>query len=401
MSLCANDYYVVELPHPILDNSIASLVSLYQPLVGTKALSLYLSLLLAGSSLISKFRHQHLCNILDVNIDELEQTRFKLEQFRLIRTYLKTENGKSTYLYQILPPLNVLSFIKHSLYSRLLIQRLGKEDYQIVIASLLTPERRKNDFHEISKPFDKEMLKKWDHDNEVVYRNLQVNKQAVCHNTDLPYDLNQIINQMSRLVFPIEARTQENIDKISEYIVCFGISEQQLKLLIGKCSSLEQKSLDLEKFKFLAQKIDGVYDSKVDKYQQAPILFLKSLQNNLPVTNIDRRLLEYLSIDLKMKNEVINTIVEYVLANNDQRLTKNYVEAIASSFNRANIDTRLKAINKLNDFNKNRKNVARVKPQEVLPEYYQKKEEVHHDVTHDEWSELEKEMKGLMNDGTN
>ena len=55
-------------------------------------------------------------------------------------------------------------------------------------------------------------------------------------------------------------------------------------------------------------------------------------------------MIETLITDFKMKPEVVNVLIEYVLEKTNQRFSKSYVEKIASVWVRLNIDTSEKAL---------------------------------------------------------
>ena len=53
----------------------------------------------------------------------------------------------------------------------------------------------------------------------------------------------------------------------------------------------------------------------------------------------DKLILEYLLLDLGLMPGVVNVLIDYVLRINNNKLTKNYVEAIASQWARSNVKT--------------------------------------------------------------
>ena len=79
-------------------------------------------------------------------------------------------------------------------------------------------------------------------------------------------------------------------------------------------------------------------------YALPPVRFLQSKQHGIEVSRSDAYLIETLITDFKMKPEVVNVLIEYVLEKTNQRFSKSYVEKIASVWVRLNIDTSEKAL---------------------------------------------------------
>ena len=70
-----------------------------------------------------------------------------------------------------------------------------------------------------------------------------------------------------------------------------------------------------------------------------PYQFIKSKYKDGKVINRDLNLIESLLLDLKLAPGVVNVLLDYVLRINKQKLNKNYVETIASSWKRLGFET--------------------------------------------------------------
>ena len=110
-------------------------------------------------------------------------------------------------------------------------------------------------------------------------------------------------------------------------------------------------------------------------------------------TSRDLKLLEYLAVELKMKPAVINVLIDYVLRINDNKLNKNYVEAIASGWIRSGIETAEKAMERAEkEHKKNKKQVFTPKQEEKVPVWFNEKNEVI-EISEEEKNELENLLK--------
>ena len=81
--------------------------------------------------------------------------------------------------------------------------------------------------------------------------------------------------------------------------------------------------------------------------ETSPIEFLQSLQGHTKPARSDVNIINSLSADYGFNNGVINLIVDYVLTNNNNILSRNYCEKLAASFARQGINTTVDAINYL------------------------------------------------------
>lgn len=119
---------------------LQALTQFYQPIIGGTAMSVYLHFAyetLDSTQKSSRTLHTQLLSQFEVPIHELTQVRHKLEAVGLLRTYLEKKKDtpleRQTILYDVQLPLEVADFVRHSLLSTLLFQKIGDQAY----ASLL------------------------------------------------------------------------------------------------------------------------------------------------------------------------------------------------------------------------------------------------------------------------
>ena len=90
MELKGKDIYRVICADSVSADFLTSLMSLYQPLTGSLAISLYLTLYTEGRRQRSQETHHRLSVLMNQSIDEIERARIKLEEHLLLRTYVQT-----------------------------------------------------------------------------------------------------------------------------------------------------------------------------------------------------------------------------------------------------------------------------------------------------------------------
>ena len=103
-------------------------------------------------------------------------------------------------------------------------------------------------------------------------------------------------------------------------------------------------------------------------YKSNPFAFLSYKQQGKEVTSVDRTLIEYLSYNMQFSNEVINTLIEFVLKTNENRLPYKYVEKIAGQWAREHITNREMSVAAINKISDNSKVKTKVLPTYVVNE---------------------------------
>ena len=111
------------------------IISLYEPIIGPIAVSLYLTLWadLDKLEIMSKdFTHHHLMTILKTKLVDIENARKSLEAVGLLKSYIKRNDNINEYLYELYSPLSASEFLNHPVLSVLLLNNIGENEYNII-----------------------------------------------------------------------------------------------------------------------------------------------------------------------------------------------------------------------------------------------------------------------------
>ena len=126
----------------------------------------------------------------------------------------------------------------------------------------------------------------------------------------------------------------------------------------------------------------------------SPYRFICMKSKTEKPTKAEINILEMLLVDIGLKPGVVNVLIDYVLKINDNKLTKNFVEAIASQWKRSNIETVEQAMEiSKQEFKKKdayKKEVVS-KKEENKPEWFDKKIEIKEDL------ERQKKIEEMLN----
>lgn len=309
---------------------MTSLSVLYAPLIGSRALALYL--LLAGEAGISDegMTLQRLCLLTDSTIDELTTAIKTLEQFRLLRSYFSEKN--SSCRFDLQPPLSPQRFLSHDVFSRLYAKKAGQQQFEIT-SRLHSGEPLDDEGDmEVTGSFDFAFFNEnWNLEDEYAFSRIDRYRSSGIKSD---FDINALMRDLSPLSFPDHLRTPENLELIAQLATVFSIDVETMRKYVMESVNDDSPAAE---YTFSAETLRNkcigsrrTAASTEGGYQMHPVQYLQNLQNGIPVSAADKKLLEYLQVDLQLPGEVINCLIEYVYTHNDHKIGRNYVEKIAT-----------------------------------------------------------------------
>lgn len=129
------------------------LTLLYQPIIGSTAYNLYLTLLnlMDRQTLISdEYMHSDLESLLDRKIEMIEEDRFKLEAIGLLVTFFVSDS----FNYEIKLPLSARSFVNDGILGQYLIASISKKRFKKILKVFKVSPPNKKQKYNISKAFN-------------------------------------------------------------------------------------------------------------------------------------------------------------------------------------------------------------------------------------------------------
>lgn len=341
--LKASDGLSLRVVRTLSSEEIQSLMIGYLPLIGQDGIILYMSII-SGEYGNDFLTHQHLLEQSDMTIDQLENARVQCERAHLIRTFKKSVAERDFYVWQIELPLIIDEFIRHEVLGRRLYNIIGKSRFDAIKMKYVKNRSDFSDFKAISASFKAMDLVGWDAEFESDFQLVKPASIPAAH-LEIKFDTQKFMRDISALAFPISARSGDNIRLIEECATIYGISEEDMRVLVSRCIQLKDQSFDTEKFKQKVRSFKGnVPPLPQDPYTASSIAFLQSKQNGIAVSSADKKLIEHLILEMKLTPEVVNVLLEYVLENNQMRLNRSYVEKIAASWIRLNVTNKEEAL---------------------------------------------------------
>lgn len=385
-----NDFYEIRVASLITNMDRDSLLELYQPIIGAKATSLYLTLSTQNKSNEgSILKLQQLLKSMQLTGSEFLSARHYLEAVGLIRTYESKQEDVRCYIYVIYSPKSPKAFFDDVLFKGLLILSVGEKEAKRLAnkwkVNLTIPE----EYHEVSASFLD--VYKIDYDDPSFRKEFGTQILGRDHgraNLEFNYDLFfRYVSENSGI--DTSSFKKKDMKEISRLATLFGLDEKHMAfIVIDEYISEGSIHLDFEKITNHAEKelkyshVPNVEKSKVSgdselaqkiqlMEETAPAKFLQYLQQGTKPARSDIAIVNSLSKDYGFGNGIINVIVEYVLYKNSNVLSKNYAEKIASSLAREGVSTTVDAMNYLKKLcvkNTSKKKVATTKKEVEVEE---------------------------------
>lgn len=367
-TLLPADKYVVINRTMLTDKERKNLISLYEPIVGYAAVSLYLTLWrdLDRLELVSMdYNHHHLMGILKCSLDIIKEARSALEAVGLIKTYIK-EGDINSYVYELYSPMSPKEFFAHPIFSIVLYNNLGKNEYELLKAEFQEYKIDLKEYTDITSTLNET----YKSTNQVSFNALGTNETPITLQDQVDFDLlfssipKGIINEKSsnkklkelinNLSFIYNLDTLKMVEMIRMVINDKGyIDKEELRKTARKYYQYQNN----DKLPTLIYRSQPEYlkNPEGDNTKRGRVIyffenttpydFLKWRYNGGNPTNHDLKILDMLLNDIKLKPAVVNVLIDYVLQKNDNRLVQAFVETIAGQWKRLNIETALDAMN--------------------------------------------------------
>lgn len=380
------DTFIVSNKTVLNDKDRVILNMLYQPLIGCEAISLYYSLwsyLDKSEVLSNEWTHHHLLTNMRISINELMDSRKKLEAIGLIKTYFK-KGELNNYIYEIYSPISASEFINNPILSSALFNSIGKLEYEKIINYFKIPKLNLKEYEDISCKFSDIFtfsnisindniiydLKKSNYRKLEILSNIDLNtifslipddllnKKSITKGTkDLIYKISYIYNYDNDYMIELIRNSISDKHTIDKSLLKDNAEKFYKFENMGKLPGLIYKNQP----EYLRKDIkDGSNRSKMIYMFEttSPYDFISSKSKSGNPTSSDLKILSYLLIDLNLKPGVVNVLVDYVLKINDNKLIKSFVDVIASQWSKSGIETVEDAMALAEKEYKKRKNIT-------------------------------------------
>jgi replication initiation and membrane attachment protein len=382
--LLAIDRYSVKSSSVLQDIDRKILTLLYQPLIGSKCFSLYMTLwgeLEENRLWGEETTHHSLMTIMQSNLRDIYRERLKLEGLGLIKTYVNDTGDVKRYVYELQAPLKPNEFFQDGVLNIYLYNRVGKNKY-LQLKHFFTDQKIEDGMKDITRSFNEvfdsghsaNMIAKVNSEtfqdlslsNDKEY--IQTNKRAAMEITDAGFDFDLFYSGLSDAIIPIKAITPVVKDVIKKLSYLYGINAIDMKNVLMNSISQDDQ-IDIEQLRKSARdwyqfqygdELPGLVDKiqpfhsrteiqKKERTQEEELIYqLETISPRQFLTDIaggatpsagDLQIIEEVMIAQKLEAGVVNVLIYYVMLKTNMKLTKGYVQKIASHWTRKQITT--------------------------------------------------------------
>ena len=400
INLLPADTYIVKNATILNVESRLVLTKLYQPIIGSVAISLYFTLWgNLDTSLTSsvEYTHHNLMAIMRIKLEDILEARERLEAIGLLKTYLKKGNINN-YIYELYSPLDPNEFMSNPILATSLASNIGKNEFDRILNFFKVPKIVLDGYEDISVSFG-ETFEVTDSLNILESKDIRKVKQIDLV-VDEKIDLNSLLSLIPNEILNYRSITKDTKSLIYKLAYIYNLNEDELSELIRN-SINEKKIIDKDLLRnnchnyytfehknmtpsliykkepeYLRKKVGDVSKKAKLIYTfetTSPYDFLTGKNKGVRPSKSDLALIENLMLDYDLTPGVVNVLIDYVLRINDNKLTKNYVLTIASQWKRSNIKTVEEAMDICKKENKTKnKERVRIIKKEKKPEWFDK-----------------------------
>ena len=417
VTLLPADRYVVLNKSILSDTDRSIIINLYEPLIGSLAVSLYFTLWndLNVSTLMSRdLIHHHLMVVLKSGIGNIKIARESLEAFGLLKSYMKS-GSINDYIYELYSPLSPQEFFNHPILNVVLYNNIGEKEYENLKSIYKNPKIDLKEYIDVTKKLDEV----YDTSKFTLSSDLREKKSNGLLVTER-IDFDEILSSIPKGIINEKALTKKTRELINNLAFIYNIDTLKMTELIRSVLN-EYGNIDKNGLRIVARKdyqfktgtlptliyrtqpdylknplgdnskrgrIIGVFENT------SPYDFLRYKYHNVKPTGRDLKLLEKLIIDLELSPAVVNVLIDYVLRKNNNKLTEGYVETIAAQWKRAGLKTAQEAMEFAEKEHKKmlKKDVKVKNTAAPTPIWFDKKIQ-DEDLTKEEEDELKKLLK--------
>ncbi|MDP4085354.1 MAG: DnaD domain protein [Bacillota bacterium] len=377
------DRYIVATSGLLHEYDRKVLTFLYQPLIGSTCLSLYMTLWgeVEENKLWSESSSHHLLmNLMSMNLKDIYDGRLKLEGIGLLKTFVKEEEGERSFIYELQPPLTPEQFFLDGMLNIYLYRKIGKNHF-VRLKRFFSVQKKplEKEYNEVTKPFQDVFESvstssiQYFQENSIDLES-DANKVFVGRGKQLEiqidpavFNFELLLAGLNESLVPKKALTKKVKEVISNLAFLYHIDSIEMKNIILDAID-EENEINIEELRKSARdwyqlanadQLPGLIErlqpvahqsqqtqpktqeEKLIRYLEttSPLQVLKDLSGGVVPSNSDIQIIEEVMFKQKLLPGVVNVLIQFVMLRTDMKLTKGYVEKIASHWTRKQVKT--------------------------------------------------------------
>ncbi|GIO21716.1 replication initiation and membrane attachment family protein [Oceanobacillus sp. J11TS1] len=357
-------YNVVRNEQPPIDFN-ASLTHFYQPLIGIQAISLYYTLFYEAGYEQKTQTHHTLMTYLNLTLDDIYRARIKLEAIGLLKTYKRTEEDRDYYTYSVQSPYSPNQFFREAMLSQLLLHHIGEQKYNELYARYLKD----------SYPYGEEVTADFNEVFDTITPTLTPVKNIASEKQDaesklmdfswIEQSLRQRFIPAERILNPVnkkliyQMKVLYDLDSIDlEKALLWALNEdnqliqEEFKsachdMFVSRNNgqSIRLKEKVVTETKVAANKPATKEEQLINELESiSPKQLLEDLSDGNHASEQDIKVVREVMTNQGLPAPVMNVLIHYVLLQSNMKLSKAYMETIASHWSRVGLKTAKEAM---------------------------------------------------------
>jgi replication initiation and membrane attachment protein len=322
-------------------------------------------------------------NFLSSNLPDIYEARLKLEGIGLLKTYVKQEGDPREFIYEVQPPLSPEQFFSDGMLNVYLFRKIGKTHFNRLKKFFCDEEVDLSHYQEVTRSFQdvytsSQSINLLDEEAE--------NASALADNqkfTDpkgsagvpvdtIDFDFDLLLAGLSQNMVPRRAFTAHVKETVAKLSCLYSIDPLQMKNVVLSALT-EDEEINIEELRKAARdwyQLQHAGDPLPDlqpKIQKAkpsprkqaaskeeelieylettsPTDVLKDISGGIEPAKSDLKAIEEVMFSKKLSTGVTNVLLQYVLLKTDMKLTKGYMEKIASHWVRKKVSNAQEAM---------------------------------------------------------
>ncbi|MBB5324525.1 replication initiation and membrane attachment protein [Anoxybacillus tepidamans] len=451
------DRYIVRGNGILHDFDRKVVTLLYQPLIGSRAFSLYMTLWgeLDQQFLGDETTHHSLMAIMQCSLKDIYDERLKLEGIGLLKTYVNNAQDPKLFVYELQPPLTPEQFFNDGVLNVFLYNQVGRTKFHKLKQFFSVPSIDTSRFSSITRSFNDVFHSVHPEQMVAVMNDETKNDLRVTEDSeyigrsketyvldDEVFDFELFFAGLSKQMVPKRAVTAKVREAIKKLAFLYGISPLDMQKIVMSVidpaenidiESLRKAARDWYQFErgeelpSLSTRVQPLSyrtmtnaEPKTKEEQLikqletiSPRQLLIEISGGAEPSMSDLQLIEEVMFQQKLLPGVVNVLIYYVMLRTDMKLSKAYVEKIASHWARKKIRTvkeamelAKKEVKKYQSWanEKEKKPAKKVIRKEMLPDwlnmdYSQKETDTNEEVdVEKKRRELEERLKKYKNE---
>ncbi|NEU29864.1 helicase DnaB [bacterium LRH843] len=379
------DHFSVRTSYYITEIDRLTLTLLYQPLIGSLAHSLYVTLLsqLERDQFWSMEQtHRQLMLFLGESLEMIYDARKKLEAIGLLKTFKMKDADRANYVYELQPPMTPKQFFENDVLSVYLFNRFGETHYRLLRERFMLDIIPTEEYMEMTYAFDEVFTSL--HHSEMVSNlqsetgnALQLSKdkelvtkgnhqEFVFKNEQFDFDLFE--KSLSKTIAPNEVLTGDVRKLIGRLAFVYRIEPLEMSSIVSNAlihddqldpNELRKKAQDWykiehgteppalglqiqpEKHRVMTNREPMTEEEHSIKFYEttSPLELLEIHAAGSHVDAADVKIVEALIVDFELLPGVVNVLLDFMLFSHDMKLPKALIGKIAGHWSRKKVQT--------------------------------------------------------------